>query len=417
MRREKSQDESSVVPQSLFGLIQTLKISGFTIIFFGSFGFMQILGWPLLERWQIKGHKNFVDLSSVLGSADCYRSIGFKIYDYPIGHECAYNYGSWLMRTISLIGLKASHTENIGWIFIFSVSLLLAFIISRSQISLINVIFSLLIFVSPPIMLLLERGNIDILIVLMIVFSGQLMSSGRINLSLIIIISSFLYKFYTAGLAFIAVFFSRTLFVFFLWVGILGLGLLQVVNDFRSGPGFINTEWTSFGAPVIGIYFKYLGVEIPFVLCHILGLVLLVIAIWLFSNGPDLLKSIFDELKRANLEEMNSYYIFIFLVTVHTSCYVLGMNFDYRLIMIAIANFILVTQSKISLTLRKAIAIVTVLIMWTSYNLQIAQPFGDFLIGVVTAHYVFVIWWFLQRSDRLTAILQIVLRLHHRLGR
>jgi len=75
----------------------------------------------------------------------------------------------------------------------------------------------------------------------------------------------------------------------------------------------------------------------------------------------------------------------------------LGTNFDYRLIMLAIANFILLSQANLCYKTNLIIGLTTVLIMWTSYNLGIFQPIGDILIGITTAYYICIIWQFFQK--------------------
>ena len=408
--QESKVSQTFINKQSLANVVY-YKIAGFTLIFFGFFGAMQVYDWPLLKYWGVKGHIDFADLNSVLGSADCFRTIGFAIYDYPIGHECAYNYGSWLMRTISALGLKESFTSVIGWLFILGISYLLAFVIARVKIKLIDVVFGFMIFVSPPIMLLLERGNFDILIIFLVIFAAKLASLQRITLSIIVIFASFLYKFYTVGLVLLMTLFTRTLFAFIFWLFALGVGIVQVALDFQRGPGFINTERISFGGPIFGIYLKYVGLDLSYLFSLIIGILLLFIGVWLFGLKKFPTNQYFTDLKLVNPEKNFSYFIFLFFIAVHTSCYVLGMNFDYRLILVAVANFILITQFDLSPKTRLTLRIMTVLIMWTSFNSGFFQPVGDFLIGILTIHYVFLIWWFFLSSDRGNAIYRSLLRL------
>jgi hypothetical protein len=369
----------------------------FSGLFFSSlFLSLQANGWVLLDRWQIKGHRDFIDLNSVLGSADCYKSIGFDIYNYPIGHECAYNYGSWLMRTISFIGLGERHTYVVGSIFIVLISYLVAFVMTRNTLTRSSLFFGLLIFISPPIMLLLERGNIDTLMFVLVTLSALIIASGNLNTGLFVIFITVLYKFYTVGLAILLAFFCRSKVNLFIWLSVISLAVVQILNDFRSGPGFINTEWTSFGAPVFGIYLKYFNIKIPYLLSLIFGFLILILATWFVSRTWTPLYKIYKELQNASLETIPSYYLFIFFAIIHTTCYILGMNFDYRLIMLAIANFILMSQAGLRPVTNLIIGITTVLIMWTSYNLQFSQPVGDILIGIVTAIYIHLIWIFFK---------------------
>lgn len=390
------------------------KVAGFTIIFFSFFSAMQVYNWPLLKYWGVKGHINFADLNSVLGSADCFRTIGFAIYDYPIGHECAYNYGSWLMRSISALGLKESHTDLIGWFFIFGLSFLLAIVVGQVKTKPITLLLGFFVFLSPPVMLLLERGNFDILIIFLIFISAMLMKYKKINLGIVLVFASFLYKFYTAGLALLVTLFLRNAFTLVFWITLFGLGIFQVFFDFQRGPGFINTEQNSFGSPIFGIYLKYLGFELPYLFSLLLGLILVVIGVRLFSLKNSPTRKCFVDLKDSCHDLFILPPVFLFFIVVHTTSYILGMNFDYRLIMVAIANYIMITQSKLAPHTRNSLGIITVLIMWTSFNFKFLQPIGDVLIWFITVHYIFLIWWFILSTHRGNVIFQFLMRLFHK---
>jgi hypothetical protein len=374
-----------------------LRIFFFGLFFSCIFSLFQLTGWSPLVRWHIKGQINFGDLNSVLGSADCYQAVGFDVYSFPIGHECAYNYGSWLMRSISFIGLGERHTQAVGLIFIVLISCLLAFVMAQVKLGRSSLFLGLIIFVSPPIMLLLERGNLDILMFILIFLAAENLSKSKVNASLVLLVVSMLYKFYTVGLATLVAFMSRSTIIFFYWLAIIVLAMIQIFNDFRRGPGFINTDWASFGAPIFGIYLAHLNVTIPFLLSLALGCSILLVAVWFVSRAWTPFYKLYKELTTAPLESIPSYHLFIFFSAVHTTCYVLGTNFDYRLIMLAIANFILLSQANLRYKTNLVVGLATVLIMWTSYNIGILQPIGDILIGVTTAYYICINWQFFQK--------------------
>ena len=381
-----------------------LRLFFFGLFFSCLFSIFQLTGWWLLARWEIKGPLNFFDLNTVLGRADCYQAIGFDIYSFPIGHECAYNYGSWLMRSISFIGLGERHTYVVGLIFVVLISYLLAFVMTQVKLGRSSLFFGLIIFVSPPTMLLLERGNLDILMFVMILLAAEIFSLSKVNVSLVLLVVSLLFKFYTVGLATLVAFMSRTKVAFFSWLGVIGLSMMQIFNDFRRGPGFINTEWASFGAPIFGIYLKHLNVTIPYLLSLAIGCLILIVAVWFISRAWTPFYKLYKELMTTPLESVPTYHLFIFFSAVHTTCYILGTNFDYRLIMLAIANFILLSQANLRYKTNLIIGLATVLIMWASYNLGIFQPIGDILIGITTAYYICIIWLFFQKLPMIVKV-------------
>jgi hypothetical protein len=364
----------------------------------GFFGLMQYFYWPVLRTWGIKGVLDFSDLNSVLGSADCYRLIGFRIYEYPIGHECAYNYGSWLMKTIQLLNLRESHTWLIGWFFLILVSLIISLLVIKLSKRFDLKLIASMIFISPPVMLLLERGNLDILIFILVLFAGYIASKDKPNLVMTILILSLLYKFYTLGLVFFHLLLLRSRTKFLVWIVILALATWQVLLDLGRGPGLINIQWASFGSPVFGIYLGYLGIQIPFVLSIVLGWCLLALASFIFATERTTLKNILNSCKELQFDSRGAYLIFMSLIIVQTFCYLFGMSFDYRLIFMATANVLLISQSQLSKRSSRILGMWTVLIMWLSFNVIPLQPLGDLLIGFMTALYFYFILWFAQNE-------------------
>jgi hypothetical protein len=364
----------------------------------GFFGLMQYLHWPVLRTWNIKGVLDFGDLNSVLGSADCYRLIGFRIYEYPLGHECAYNYGSWLMKTIQLLNLWESYTSVIGWFFLILMSLFISLLVIKVSKRFDLRLLTLLMFVSPPVMLLVERGNLDILIFILVLVGSYAASCQKNTLGLAVIVLSFLYKFYTLGLVVIHLLRLRSKTKKVVWFAILGLATWQVFLDLGRGPGLINIQWASFGSPVFGIYLGYLGIQIPYTFSMILGWFLLGLAVFVFTSEKTPLKRVLNSCKELQFENKGIYFIFISLIIIHTFCYLFGMNFDYRLIFMATANVLLISQSQLSKRLSQILGVWTVLIMWLSFNVVLLQPIGDLLIGFMTALYLFFILWHAQRE-------------------
>lgn len=89
--------------------------------------------------------------------------------------------------------------------------------------------------------------------------------------------------------------------------------------------------------------------------------------------------------------------VILFFSAVPIIYYILGMNFDYCLIILALTNLILLSQANLRHETSLIIGRATVLIMWTLYNLGIFQSIGDILIGITTAYYVCIIWLFFQK--------------------
>lgn len=360
----------------------------------------QMFGWLPLQYWNIAGSIPFTDLASVLGSVDCYRQIGFQIYEYPIGHGCAYNYGSFLMRFISFFGLGKNETLEIGFVFIFFFAILVGFAVYFLKISEYkSLIFLGFVVFSPPILLLFERGNLDILIYALILIAA--LASGRrwINISLIIIFITTLFKFYSLVLyLFLTTMQKANRAIPFFVIAI--TGMFQILEDYERGPGFINIVWVSFGGPVAGLYLGYLGIDLPYIWSILFGLFLLLIAVFsIYSLSRS--ASLFADLHIEKLFP-NSYLreIYVFNLVTHVTCYVLGMSFDYRLVFLATSCVLLIFNDQVSKNYQRILAVALLVTLWTSANILFLQPLGDIIIGILTAFFTIQVFqfWFQKQN-------------------
>ena len=129
----------------------------------------QMLNWPILKLWNIYGGGNFIDLHLVLEFSKCFKESDIDIYS-PASPCPGYIYGKPLLYIFSLFGDSYSVTKLIGFIFLFVISFTLAGIFNadswRKQ------LLSISVMLSPPMLLLIERGNIDSLIFLSVFCSA-----------------------------------------------------------------------------------------------------------------------------------------------------------------------------------------------------------------------------------------------------
>ncbi len=379
---------------------------------FSVLSIFQLFGWFPLKYLSITGPISFMDLASVLGSADCYRRIGFEIYEYSIGHVCAYNYGSFLMYFISYLGLGKNETIQVGFMFIFLFAILVGLAVYILRISRFrSFIFLGFVIFSPPILLLLERGNLDILIYILILISALVYGWQKIDISLGIIFLSALFKFYPLVLFFFIATLQRVgRLIPYLAIAV--LGVLQILQDFGQGPGFINTVQLSFGGPVAGLYLGYLGVNLPYVWSIIFGVFLLLLAItsiYYFSRST----ALFTDL-RVEMLFPNSYLreIYLFNLVVHITCYVLGMSFDYRLVFLVTSCVLLIFSDYVSKFHKQCLASAVLIILWTSANILFLQLLGDIVIGILTAFFVVQVfqYWYLKQNKTLRVRLERFVR-------
>jgi hypothetical protein len=360
-----------------------------TSIFFLAISFLLYTSnWKILQYWGIAGGDRFIDLGSVLSSADCFSNIGFKIYDYPIGHACAYNYGSFLMQTLNLLQLGSGSKIIIGIFFIFAICAIFSITASiTGKKYLLDYAYLALLLFSPPILLLMERGNLDSLILIMTFLIAVLVSSNKNTLAILISFVGALYKFYPLILVPLLTLDVKKWLLRVFYAVLSVLVVIQIFYDIQRGPGFINTSYASFGAPIFGLYLTYVGVGLSYTSCVILGWVISLIAtimMYLFYRRTGPLIQTEKVISFKNSTQENFYLIFI---SLHIFCFLLGMNFDYRLIFLVIANLFLVYGANLNKSDKRMLRIIQLLSLWLSYNQSVyIQPIGDVLILLLSSY-------------------------------
>jgi hypothetical protein len=325
-----------------------------------------------------------MDLRSVLQSADCYQTEGLNVYSHQIGEKCAYNYGSVLIRILNVLGIGESSTFIFGLIAILVVTSSLSVIelISKNK-TFAQYLYLFALFLSPPILLLMERGNIDTLILASLTLLIALINRDKYLLSFILIAFMTLVKFYPIVLFGLFLVTIRRRWVLLLALGAFSFVSIQVLYDISRGPGYINIFWASFGSPIWGIYAGYAGIDIKYQLSIFLGWCIFLTSLFLVNK---LLKKNESSLTRKQVfdsKDVETY--FIYNSAIFIFCYLLGMNFDYRLIFFMICNLILIFRSSLSSRLIFLIKFLLFPSFWFSYNLHELQPIGDLALAILAA--------------------------------
>jgi hypothetical protein len=355
------------------------------LFFFSIFAAQQLASWPLVVASGWGGGIAFADLRSVLHAADCSETIGWDIYSPDKWGDCTYIYGSLLIRILRWTNLNSEFTSLIGWVFILFFSILCGFVLSTLQkLSRVQKLASVLILASPCSMLLLERGNIDIVLMFLLVTAAALLGKGRVSLGLVTIALSSLFKFYTLPLMFLLL--SRFKNRIAIFVGFLfsGLVTLLVLRDLHLIKGeFPSNVLASFGNQIPWLYLEYVGVTVPryygeligFSLCFTSGF-----ALWI------LYKKNFLKVAVSSLSHPSSAFVlvlqFLFFCTFLV-CFFAGVNYDYRLPYLSIPALLLLNSFR---DLNPWFLILPLLIAtWASYTVGWLQIFGDCAILLLTS--------------------------------
>ena len=358
-----------------------------TFLYFSFFGLMQLSNWPILRVWNIRGQADFQDLRAILRWSDCFSKVGWDIYEETLPINCSnYSYGSSLIRLLHLFHIGESLTNPIGWILLTAMSILFAIITleycsrfgNRS-------FFPFLVLCSPPILLLLERGNLDSLIFIGL-FLALLLHRKEHQLTaffLLYLITAF--KFYTFPVLILYVM-SQKILRNKIFMGFSGIALLILtIYDLGRIKSIFFPDWyAAFGVSVWGKYINHLLFSFSNMQSLALGWGILTIAIVFLHFFPKIVDSLAPlptEIRNRSVCISSGHLIYL---TVFLSCYTAGLNYDYRIIFLIFGALIYLQSVPSSIS--KYFKILMLLTVWFSFNAGVFQPLGDvFMLILVSA--------------------------------
>jgi len=309
------------------------------------------LNWPIVGLIRAKQELDFGDAGIILNASDCFRRIGLNVYKVKSGN-CSYNYGESLIRSLNFFGIGIDSVTTVGILFI--AIFVIAYVeclraiqpLASAKIQIVAAIF----FASPPVMLLLERGNFDSLIYFLVVFSLLLEAKGKSLISVGLLVLSALFKFYTFPLLVWKLvithrnsnFFKLRIILVTIIFGIIFRDLARISDGF-SIP---NPMWFAFGSSKFPWAFaRILGLDLARTLQLILGALLSLFTLFglagLQRKTPQIRKlkqSLLNSDKTSRL--MTEGLVIIFLVS-----YFSGMSYIYRLVfVIPVFIFLVISQ-------------------------------------------------------------------------
>lgn len=303
-----------------------------------------LLDWPLLKSSRMRGEFNFQDFVTIFKSAECFQTIGLQIYEPDQSRPlCFYPYGRSFIYLIDLLRIPATWAPAL----IIFVSLMILNITARflQNPTVFEKIVFVVFFVSPPMWLGFERGNADLLICLLVLFSAYYASINRETLAIWILIVTVLIKFYTFPLL-----------VFYLWsrkgtanrwiVSSLMACLVYVMFIDIQAQKLQQPGSFAFGTPIVTFWLNALNSnlslgfsEVSIRVGQLIGLLFLAIITLYFVKHIPLENSMRTQ------ENSRTNFGVVFLGIVYVSCFALGMNYDYRLVFSVIAGLLLLASN------------------------------------------------------------------------
>ena len=371
-------------------LSKYLSLVLWSLFFFIVFGVQQLYSWPLVKTSGWGGGSSFIDLRSVLHAAECSERIGWDIYDPNKWGDCGYIYGSLLVRLIRWTHLSPALTVGVGWVFIFLFSLLAGYIFSNlKKLTRLQVGLCVVIFVSPGAMLLLERGNFDILLILLLFAAAFFLQKKWSGIGISIIAFSALLKFYTIPLLFVVTLFlhQRRRIITSL-LGSIVVTIL-VLRDLLGIKGeFPDNVMASFGNQIFAGYLNYTGFSIPRFYRELIGLLgILICTQLIWRTGKIKLIKIVQHFQSKNSYAVTDYIIGIFSCS-YLICFFAGLNYDYRIPYLSIPTLLLLPILIQYKPVYWPVLVSLILICWTSYNVGVLQVIGDICVLFLTSFWI-----------------------------
>ncbi len=348
---------------------------------FISLSILQLTTWIPLRFWSAWGGGNFLDTFQILRYGKCYGTVGLSVYENN-GTNCSnYLYGRTLLQILSILKIDVPLTQFFGYTFLLllAVGLTMVFPIRNLTDFL---IFAMVLF-SPPVMLLADRGNFDILIFFILIYVAKFVSRGNFFIAYILLSATVLLKYYTAPVFLLLIFYSKLsrdkIVGIVLLLACSGLALRDIAITEAQYPHGTDAQ---FGFAIWGEYLnKYSSTQVNEIWIYSISTTIFIsLLIFTFVLSQKFNK---PELDFSDKLDWKKFAFWIFLA-ISISCYFGGMNFDYRLIYFAstllLANRI--CSSSYSQKLIKVLAIV----LWLSFPSGGLQPFGDLVIEILVSY-------------------------------
>lgn len=344
------------------------------------YAFNDLNKWSIMKLLGAQGPILYVDSSTVLYYSRCFESIGVKVY--LNGETCSnWNYSTSLLRLLGILELQNTNEQLIGRVFTYFLLLsfcVLLYLLRGHSFVQLTLFLGL---ISPPVWLLIERGNFDSAIYLIIFLSALTYALGYKKFSIMFISLSSILKFYTLPLLFCTLIKSRgfQLKMFSSITFLLSVLLIAFDLQLLDKNNIIQAGNNHFGLKIIGNYLGKLGLEIDLPAQYLLSSFLFFLSI-VFAYLM-VLKFPFVQLNNSNLSQLKILYGFNFVVFI--SMYLTGLSVDYKLIFaMATAPFLMIhSQYKF----RFLVSLLFLVSVWFTYPTGFFQTIGDFTLQIYMA--------------------------------
>lgn len=327
-----------------------------------------LLSW---SHWGVpSGEIQFGDLRTVTLASECLvTQLGWDTTQELCASGTApYNYPSWWAKSFAFFGIDSTGTQWVGWTiisFYLTAVFALTLTINWQGLRVRNVLLMSFLAVSPPSLLAMQRGNIDMVIFVMLTIASLLAirkSALSQYAAAILLAGASTLKIYPAGGAII--FFSRRGsrrrgLALYLVLAI--TGLISIAPELRlitsRTPQIDGASFGSSLLPTLVIH-RLTGEWNQIAALAVASIIFL--ATWLIASRFSQVRDSVDKISTELTTNPISQTFFLIGSGTFLAAYLTGINFDYRLIMLflAIAG-LLITKSRTSWWLTIFLALLT----------------------------------------------------------
>jgi hypothetical protein len=323
------------------------------------------LAWPTTRWGDISTGYLFGDFEALfIWSNECRIDAGlphiFSIYSQiEASDTCAgFNYGTILLILLSIFPIDGEFyvavAITVGVLAVFVLGYFLANTYKMSFWQKLLVSFA---FFSPGTYLLFERGNLDLVIFLLIVAAAVLLGRGGFFPTYFVVVFATLLKFYTLPLVLLVLLLSKTLRQRILTIVLSLLTFAWVYVDYSRGQILPVYGPVQFGYPVLDHYFVWFGLSLeplPSLIGFLAPLMVWALLVLIVRKSG----KVFQAELTKSIDNLQGDYAFVFTAITFCAMFFVGLSFDYRLIFLALAG--------VGLTLKSAFGRNTNVALWVS---------------------------------------------------
>jgi len=365
--------------------MKILKKIPLSVMYFTYFSLMQLTSWIPLKYWHAKSAGDFNDTEIVLKWAECYELIQNEVFQDPNVCGAGAIYSKTTLALLGQFGITQAFNQALGFVLLGLLSISLAKIVNEFE-GPRRKFLSLFVLTAPPILLIAERANFDILILSCVLLSLHLAQNNHKLIAFFPLALSSLLKFYTAPLLILHLYFLRREKVKYLVIPFISLTLAVVYFDLRliQKPFPSDFGW-KFGIGVWTRYLSQVGLNsLPQVTHIFVGTVVFMLII--MTTHRILIKYGINHVELVEVSYAKRK-VFTMLLLTHITCFMSGMSFDYRLVFIIAASiyylsFLVETKNNLE---RFAVWILLLIGSWLSYPSPGLEPIGDLSVEILTA--------------------------------